>query len=70
MSSECTDLDVHRIRIESRQRLIPDWYELDWERVQRSRSTWDPLLPADLTLHATDSIEANGDLLADLVRDT
>jgi predicted kinase len=65
--TECTDLDVHRIRIESRQRLIPDWYELDWEQVQRSRSTWDPLLPVDLTLQATDPTEANDHMLARLV---
>jgi hypothetical protein len=68
--TECTDLDTHRSRIESRQRLIPDWYELDWERVQRSRSSWDPLLPADLTLRATDPVETNGDLLADLIHGT
>ena len=67
--TECTDVDTHRIRIESRQRLIPDWYELDWDRVKRSRSTWDTLLPADLILQATESIEANGQLLAELLRD-
>jgi predicted kinase len=67
--TECTDLDVHRLRVISRQRLIPDWYELDWKRVQRSRSTWDPLLSADLTLQATDSIETNGGLLATLIHD-
>jgi predicted kinase len=53
--TECADLDTHRTRIESRQRSIPDWYELDWERVQHSRSTWDFLRPADLTLQSTDS---------------
>jgi len=66
--TECADLETHRIRIESRQRSIPDWYELDWERVQRSRSIWDFLSPADLILQATDSIEANGELLATLIR--
>ena len=67
--TECDDLDTHRIRIESRQRLIPNWYELDWDRVERSRSTWDPHLPADLTLRATDSIDANRQLLADVIHD-
>ena len=61
------NLETHRIRIESRQRSIPDWYELDWERVQRSRSSWDFLAPADLILQATDSVEANGVLLAALI---
>ena len=65
--TECADLDTHRIRIKSRQRLIPNWYELDWDRVERSRSTWDPSLPADLTLQATDSIEANRQILADVI---
>jgi len=65
--TECADLDTHRIRIKSRQRLIPNWYELDWDRVERSRSTWDPSLPADLALQATDSIEANRQILADVI---
>jgi predicted kinase len=66
--TECADLDLHRIRIEARRRLIPNWYELDWDQVQRSRSTWVTLLSADLTLHATDSIEVNRGLLANLIK--
>jgi len=68
--TECADLNTHRIRIESRRRQIPNWYELDWDRVERSRSTWDPHLSADLTLQATDSIEANRRLLAGVIHDT
>ena len=70
MLTECADLNTHRIRIESRRRQIPNWYELDWDRVERSRSTWDPHLSADLTLQATDSIEANRRLLAGVIHDT
>ena len=65
--TECADPATHRLRIESRRRSIPDWYELDWARVERSRSTWDDSLPADLTLQATDPIEVNRELLAGLI---
>jgi predicted kinase len=31
--TECTDTEVHRSRIERRERAIPNWYELDWNHV-------------------------------------
>lgn len=67
--TECADVDVHRLRIESRQRSIPDWYELDWPQVQRSRSTWDRPDSVDLTLETTASIEANRALLTGILQD-
>ena len=30
--TECSDRDLHRSRIEGRQRGIPDWYEVDWSQ--------------------------------------
>jgi predicted kinase len=67
--TECADPVIHRSRIETRQRSIPNWYELDWDRVQRSRANWDPPHPVGLTLQATDSIAGNSELLAVLIRD-
>ncbi len=49
----CTDADVHRVRIEGRARHIPNWYELDWEHVARTRATWEPPADVDLVLEAT-----------------
>jgi hypothetical protein len=40
VATRCTDAAVHRSRIEGRQRLIPNWYELDWDHVERSLATW------------------------------
>lgn len=39
----CEDEHVHRERVEIRTHSIPGWYELTWERVQRSRSLYSPL---------------------------
>jgi predicted kinase len=68
--TECADLEVHRSRIETRQRSIPNWYELDWDRVQRSRANWEPPHPVDLVLQATQSRAVNNELLAVLIRDS
>jgi predicted kinase len=59
IETECSDLDIHRRRVEGRQRMIPDWYELDWARVLRSRETWVPLEGVDLKLDAADAWETN-----------
>lgn len=62
--TECTDAEIHRSRIEGRRRAIPNWYELDWEHVQRSRRDWDRPDHVDLTVPATGAPEANRVLLA------
>jgi hypothetical protein len=64
--TQCSDLGIHRSRIETRQRLIPNWYELDWERVKRSRAGWEPPQHVDLLLEATDPWEDNVNRLRDL----
>ena len=72
--TECEDVEIHRTRIEGRTRQIPNWYELDWESVARSRSGWEPIAGADLVVSATDPLAANlnavADLLKSLVRST
>jgi predicted kinase len=53
----CADADVHRSRVEGRQRQIPGWYELAWDHVERSRSSWVPPVGVDLVLEATDPLD-------------
>ncbi len=59
----CGDVALHRARVEGRDRHIPNWYELDWGHVERARASWLPPPGVDLVLDATDSLEANADLL-------
>jgi predicted kinase len=59
----CADADTHRSRVEGRRRHIPNWYELDWEHVSRSRSSWTPPRAVDLVLEATERTEDNADRL-------
>ena len=65
--TECVDPEVHKLRIEARERSIPDWYEIDWDQVQRSRARWQRPEQVDLTLQATQSPEANRERLARLL---
>jgi predicted kinase len=66
--TECADIEVHRARIEGRQRHIPDWYELDFEAVQRSRARFGPPPDVDLTLRATDPLDENLRRLTDFLQ--
>jgi len=52
IATHCSDPSLHRSRVEGRERLIPNWYELDWHHVERSRATWEPAEDADLSLDA------------------
>ncbi|HLM96350.1 MAG TPA: AAA family ATPase [Acidimicrobiales bacterium] len=61
--TRCADADVHRARVDGRQRQIPNWYELDWEHVARSRASWVAPEDVDIVLEATDSVDANADAL-------
>lgn len=65
--TECSDVAVHKLRIEARDRSIPDWYEIDWDHVQRSRARWERPKQVDLTLEATQSPEVNRERLARLL---
>jgi len=66
--TDCADIEVHRSHIEGRQRRIPNWYELDWDHVQRTRVSWEPPDEVDLFLQATDTPEENTNRLTDLLR--
>jgi hypothetical protein len=55
----CADIDIHRSRVEGRQRNIPDWYELPWERVARGRELYPLLSAPKLALDAGVPLRAN-----------
>jgi hypothetical protein len=55
----CADPQLHRSRIEGRQRGIPGWYELDWDHVARARREWERLDDADVVLDAAESVARN-----------
>ncbi len=61
--TQCADAAVHRARVEGRRRQIPNWYELDWEHVARSRASWVAPQGVDVILEATDPVDANADAL-------
>jgi len=63
----CADPVIHRSRVEGRQRQIPNWYELEWEHVERSRASWVPPGDVDLVLQATDGPGANADRLRGVI---
>jgi predicted kinase len=48
----CSDPDVLRERVDGRARSIPDWYELSWENVERSRAGYVPLAEPKLVIDA------------------
>jgi predicted kinase len=67
IQTECPDVVIHRSRIAGRRREIPNWYELDWDHVQRARDGWVPITDADLTLSATNPLDANLGRLGSLI---
>jgi predicted kinase len=67
--TECADAAVHRSRVEGRQRLIPNWYELDWDHVEAAHKSWVPLQDVDLVLGATAAVTLNADLLRRVIAD-
>jgi predicted kinase len=55
----CDDEAVHRGRIDGRQRGIPGWYELTWERVLGTKGRWVPPGDVDLVVPAEGDLDAN-----------
>lgn len=65
----CTiaDAALHRARIEGRVRAIPNWPELGWAEVERSRAGWVPPPAPDLVLDAERPPERHREALARLL---
>lgn len=55
----CSDIDLHRARLEGRERGIPGWYELSWSDALRTRESYVPLEGPKLVLDAAGDLAAN-----------
>jgi predicted kinase len=55
----CSDVEVHRSRVEGRARDIPGWYELTWAHVERGRRTYEPLQEPKLVIDAVEALDRN-----------
>lgn len=55
----CSDLDLHRSRVEGRKRNIPNWHEIDWAHVERMRAEFPALTVDRLTVDAVEPVEDN-----------
>jgi hypothetical protein len=59
----CSDMEVHRSRVEGRRREIPGWYELDLAYVVWGRERHVPLAEPKIVLDAMDGPGENLDLV-------
>jgi predicted kinase len=55
----CSDVGLHRRRIEGRDRAIPGWYELRWDDVERVRDRWESWPEDHLILDAVNPLADN-----------
>jgi predicted kinase len=55
----CSDVEVHRRRVDGRRREIPGWYELKWEWVERGRQLYEPLSEPKVVIDAIEPLEHN-----------
>lgn len=55
----CSDVDVHRSRIAGRERRIPGWYELEWDRVHKGRERYEPLPGPKVVVDAIAGVDNN-----------
>ena len=64
----CSDATLHQARIVARQRHIPDWPELTWAEVERTRSNYTPWLESHLILDSVNHYDHNLQLTLDYLR--
>lgn len=57
----CTDVDLHRSRVEGRRRGIPGWHEVGWDHVERMRSEFPAPRVDHLIIDATNRLDDNAD---------
>jgi len=55
----CSDVDVHRARVNGRIRAIPGWYELEWANVEVSRARYEPLAVDKIVVDGVDPLDDN-----------
>ena len=67
VATHCSDLQLHRSRVEGRSRGIPGWHELEWDHVSALLARWEPPTNVDLLLDAVDELEMNAATLSSLL---
>ena len=55
----CSDVSIHRARLEQRQRNIPGWHELQWSDVEFVQSYYVPWSEEHLILDSMNSVDQN-----------
>ena len=55
----CSDQKIHRTRLESRKRHIPDWYELTWNDVKNITKSYEPCFETKLNLDSVNPFKDN-----------
>jgi predicted kinase len=55
----CSDVAMHRSRVDGRSRAIPGWYELTWRSVEQSRENYEPLAEPKLVIDAINALDEN-----------
>jgi hypothetical protein len=55
----CSDIAVHRSRLEQRQRNIPGWHELQWSDVEFVQSYYAPWDEERLILDSINPVDQN-----------
>jgi predicted kinase len=55
----CSDENLHRLRLNGRQRRIPGWYELEWTQVEKAKQFYLPWEEEHLVLDMVNSIDEN-----------
>lgn len=55
----CSDVSIHRARLEQRQRNIPGWHELQWSDVEFVQSYYAPWSEEHLVLDSMNSVDQN-----------
>ena len=55
----CSDVSIHRARLEQRQRNIPGWHELQWSDVEFVQSYYVPWAEKRLIIDSMNSVDQN-----------
>jgi predicted kinase len=55
----CSDLTLHRRRIEARHEGIPGWPDPDWDHVEKMRQRYEPWQERRLVIDAVDDFKSN-----------
>lgn len=64
----CSDEEVHRARLNTRQRHIPGWHELEWADVERVRKYYTPWNEPRLMIDCVAPFEKNLKIVLDWIK--